>query len=135
MSAARLVTCTFTATTHTTDHDVVEEEDPQDQPQLALNSDDEEENGPGEHLLSKAEVTLRRLVRAIVEKMAAGEEIVVWKVVPPLATNTRKERPANFREKEVGLKAELRRLKMATWTCSTYGYTSTPEKSRTIYAA
>jgi hypothetical protein len=61
-SAARPVTCTFTTTTHTTDHGVVEEQDPQDQPHLALDNTDDEEEGPDEHLLCEAEATIRRLV-------------------------------------------------------------------------
>jgi hypothetical protein len=126
--------CTFTATTHTADRDVVEEEDPQDQPKLALDSDDEGEDGPDEHLLSEAEATLRRVLGANVEKMAAGEENVVWTNVHVVTTNTRKERSTNFARRESALKAESRRLKMATWTCLAYGYTSTPEKSRTIFA-
>jgi hypothetical protein len=85
----------------------VEEEDPQDQPQVVLDSDEEEGNGPDEHLLSKAEATLRRLIGAIVEKTVAGEESVVWTVVHAVTTDTRKERSAYFREMGVGLKGGI----------------------------
>jgi hypothetical protein len=81
----------------------VEEEDPQNQLQLALDSDDEEEDGPDEHLLNDAEATLRRLVGATVEKMAAGEDTGVRTVVPTVTTNTRKEGSTDFRDKGVGL--------------------------------
>jgi hypothetical protein len=110
-SASRLVTYALKATTHTTDHDAVEEEDPQDQPKVALDSDEEDRNGdghgPDEHLLSEAEATLRRLVGATVEKTAAGEETVVWTIVPALTIGTRKERSTYFREKGVGLKGGI----------------------------
>jgi hypothetical protein len=89
----------------------VEEEDPQDQPHVVLNSDEEvgdgDGDGPDEHLLSKAEATLRRQVGAIVEKTAAGEENFVWRDVPAVTTHTRKERLAYFREKGVGLKGGI----------------------------
>jgi hypothetical protein len=85
----------------------VEEEYPQDQPQLALDSDEEEEDEPDEHFLSEAETTLHRLVGAIVEKMAVGEETVVWTVVPTVTTNTRNERSSDFREEGVGLKGGI----------------------------
>jgi hypothetical protein len=89
----------------------VEEEDPQDQPHGVLDSDEEDRDGdgdgPDEHLLSEAEATLRRLVGAIVEKTAAGEETVVWTFVPAVTTDTRKERSTDFREKGVGLKGGI----------------------------
>jgi hypothetical protein len=59
---------TYRATTHATDHDAIKEEDPQDQPQLAIDSDDAEEDGPDEHLFCGAKATLRRLVGVNVEK-------------------------------------------------------------------
>ena len=101
-SAARIIASNITQATHSTDPDALEEEDPQDQPHLALDSD-EEEDGADEHPLREAEEYLRRLVGDTVEKMTTGEETAIWTVVPGVATNTRRERIANFREKGVGL--------------------------------
>jgi hypothetical protein len=98
---------TFTSTTQTTDLDAVEEEDPQDQPQLALHSDDEGEHGPHEHLRCEAKATLRRRVGAIVENVVAKEENVVWTIDLAVTTNTRRARSADFREKGVGRKGGI----------------------------
>jgi hypothetical protein len=106
-SAARIIASSITQATHSTDPDALEEEDPQDQPHMALDSDEEEEDGADKRPLREAKEYLRRLVADIVEKMTTGEEIVIRTVVPGVATHTRRERVANFREKGVGLKGGI----------------------------
>jgi hypothetical protein len=106
-SAARIIASNITQATHSTDPDALEEEDPQDQPHLALDSDEEEEDGADDDPLREAEEYRRRLVGDIVEKMASGEETAIWTVVFGVAIDTRRERVANFREKGVGLKGGI----------------------------
>jgi hypothetical protein len=81
-SAARIIASNITQATHSTNADALEEEDPQDQPHMALDSDEEEKDGADEHPLREAEEYLRRLVGDVVENMITGEETVIWTVVP-----------------------------------------------------